>query len=358
VTKRLPAPRLLALAVILTGAAATTALSGTQAASAPAGAITDVPGIRVGHHTLSERPTGCTVVLAPPNTVGAYDQPGGAPATIETDLLAPENTVSVVHAINLSGGSAYGLDSQSGTKRYLREQKIGVAVAPPGTVVPIVPGASILDLAIGGKPEITPGADCGYRAASGAAAGPVAEGSVGAGAGATLGGFGGGRKMKGGVGTASLKGPGGLIVGALMVVNAAGSVYDRRTGQVVAGARTADGNGLENPFDLIRAPGSVEPAELANTSIGVVATNARLTKAQAKRVAIMAQDGFARAIFPSHTPGDGDTVFVLATGALTGEPSVSRIGSLASEAVSDAILRAVREATGLPGYPAVRDLKR
>lgn len=354
--KRHSAPGLFPLAGALVCAIVTATAWGAQSASAPAGAITDVPGIRVGQHTLTERPTGCTVILAPPNTVGAYDQPGGAPATMETDLLAPENTISVVHAINLSGGSAYGLDSQGGVKRYLREQKVGVAIA--GTVVPIVPAASILDLAIGGKPEITPGADCGYRAASAAAAGPVAEGSVGAGAGATVGKFAGNRPMKGGVGTASLSGPDGLIVGALMVVNAAGSVYDRRTGQVVAGARTADGNGLENPFAVIRAPGSVEPAELSNTTIGVVATNARLTKAQAKRVAIMAQDGFARAIFPSHTPGDGDTIFVLATGGLTGEPNVSRIGSLASEAVSDAILRAVREATGLPGYPAVRDLKR
>jgi L-aminopeptidase/D-esterase-like protein len=287
--------------------------------------------------------------------VGAYDQPGGAPATIETDLLAPENTISVVHAINLSGGSAYGLDSQGGTKRFLREQKIGVSIA--GTVVPIVPGASILDLAVGGKPEITPGADCGYRAASSAAAGRVAEGSVGAGAGATVGKFAGNRPMKGGVGTTSLTGPGGLVVGALMVVNAAGTVYDRRTGLAVAGVRTADGTGVANPFELIRAPGELEPAELSNTTIGVVATNATLTKAQALRVAIMAQDGFARAIFPSHTPGDGDTIFVLATGAIPAT-SVSRIGSLASEAVSDAIIRAVTQATGLPGFPAVRDLRR
>lgn len=330
--------------------------AGAWDAQRAAGAITDVPGIRVGHHTLTERPTGCTVILAPPNTVGAYDQPGGAPATMETDLLAPENTISVVHAINLSGGSAYGLDSQGGVKRYLREQKVGVAIS--GTVVPIVPAASLLDLAVGGKPEVTPGADCGYRAAAGASAGPVAEGTVGAGAGATVGKFAGNRPMKGGVGTTSLTGPRGLIVAALMVVNSAGSIYDRRTGQVIAGVRTADGLGLENPFELIRAAGSVEPAALSNTSIGVVATNARLTKAQAKRIAIMAQDGFARAIFPSHTPGDGDTIFVLATGGLAGEPSVSRIGSLAAEAVSDAILRAVREATGLPGYPAVRDLKR
>jgi L-aminopeptidase/D-esterase-like protein len=350
------APGLFPLAGALVCAIVTATTWGEQSASVPAGAITDVPGIRVGHHTLTERPTGCTVILAPPNTVGAYDQPGGAPATMETDLLAPANTISVVHAINLSGGSAYGLDSQGGVKRYLREQKVGVAIS--GTVVPIVPAASILDLAIGGKPEVTPGADCGYRAAAGAVAGAVAEGTVGAGAGATVGKFTGNRPMKGGVGTTSLAGPGGLIVGALMVVNSAGSIYDRRTGQVIAGVRTADGQGLENPFELIRAPGSVEPAELSNTSIGVVATNARLTKAQAKRVAIMAQDGFARAIFPSHTPGDGDTIFILATGGLTGEPSVSRIGSLASEAVSDAILRAVREATGLPGYPAVRDLKR
>lgn len=327
-----------------------------SAPQAPGGRITDVPGIRVGHHTLTERPTGCTVILAPPNTVGAVDQRGGAPGTRETNLLAPENTVAVVHAIVLSGGSAFGLSTADGVMRFLEEQKIGYPVS--GTVVPIVPAAILLDLSVGGRPDIRPGPECGYQAASRAADGAVAQGSVGAGAGATVGKFANRRPMKGGIGTASLAGPGGLIVGAIVAVNAAGSIIDRRTGKPVAGVRTADGMGLEDPFALIRGAGAVVGREMENTTIGVVATNARLTKAQALRVSIMAQDGLARAIFPSHTPGDGDTLFVLATGGLSDAPNVGRIGSLAAEAVSDAILNAVREATGLPGYPAVRDIGR
>lgn len=332
------------------------ALCAVAEAQAPAGRITDVPGIRVGHHTLTERPTGCTVILAPPNTVGAVDQRGGAPGTRETNLLAPENMVSVVHAIVLSGGSAFGLATADGVMKYLGEQKIGYPVS--GTVVPIVPAAILLDLSIGGRPDIRPGPDCGYQAAAMASQGDVAEGSVGAGAGATIGKFVNNRPMKGGIGTASLQGPEGLVVGAIVAVNASGSVIDRRTGTPVAGVRAADGVSLEDPFALVRSAAGAAGRAMENTTIGVVATNARLTKAQALRVSMMAQDGLARAIFPAHTPGDGDTLFVLATGGLGGEPNVSRIGSLAAEAVSDAILRAVREATGLPGYPAVRDLKR
>jgi L-aminopeptidase/D-esterase-like protein len=336
---------------------ATSAALGSQTPSVPAGSITDVPGIRVGHHTLSERPTGCTVILAPPNTVGAVDQRGGAPGTAETNLLAPENMVEMVNAIVLSGGSAYGLASRDGVMTYFREKKIGYQTAV--TVVPIVPAAILFDLGVGDNPEITPTADCGYRAASAAAGGIVAEGSVGAGAGATVGKFGGaGRSMKGGIGTASVRGGNGLVVGALIAVNSVGSIFDRRTGKVVAGVRTPDGAGLEDPFEFLRRVPPAPPREVENTTIGVVATNARLTKAQALRVAIMAQDGLARAMFPSHTPGDGDTLFVLATGELTGAANVSQVGTLGSEAVSDAILNAVLKAKGLPGYPSVADIKR
>ncbi len=328
-----------------------------QSASAPSGSITDVPGIRVGHHTLTERPTGCTVILAPPNTVGAVDQRGGAPGTAETNLLAPENMVEIVNAIVLSGGSAFGLDARTGVMTYLREQKIGYQTSV--AVVPIVPAAILFDLGVGDDPTIVPTADCGYRAASAAAGGVVAEGSVGAGAGATVGKFAGAdRSMKGGVGTASLRESNGLIVGAIVAVNASGSVFDRRTGLPVAGVRTPDGRGLENPFELIRRMTAPPSREMENTTIGVVATNARLTKAQALRVAIMAQDGLARATFPSHTPSDGDTLFVLATGGLDGDPNVSRIGSLGAEAVSDAILNAVLKAKGLPNIPSVSDIKR
>lgn len=346
------------LAAALTGLATFPTTTEQTPASSPAGSITDVPGIRVGHHTLTERPTGCTVILTPPNTVGAVDQRGGAPGTAETNLLAPENMVEMVNAIVLSGGSAYGLSARDGVMQFLEEQKTGYPVGN-NTVVPIVPAAILFDLSVGGRPDVRPGSECGYKAAASATGGTIAEGSIGAGAGATVGKFmGASRAMKGGVGTASLAGPNGLVVGAIIAVNASGSVFDRRSGQPVAGVRTADGTGLEDPFALMRQATATMPREMENTTIGVVATNARLTKAQALRVAIMAQDGLARAIFPSHTPGDGDTLFVLATGALTDAANVSRVGSLGAEAVSDAILNAVLKATGLPSHPSVADLKK
>lgn len=341
------------------GLVAASALAATMAppmnaqSSSPSSSITDVPGIKVGHHTLSERPTGCTVVLADPAAVGAVDVRGGAPGTVETDLLRPDELVNTVNGIVLSGGSAFGLEARTGVMKYLEEQKIGFRFG--GAYVPIVPGAIIFDLNIGNAPTIRPGADCGYRAAASAAAGAVKEGSVGAGAGATVGKFGGaGRAMKGGVGTASLTATGGLIVGALVVVNAAGSVIDPRTGKPVAGVRTADGKSLEDPFALVRR-GTAPTGTGENTTIGVIATNARLTKAQAHRVVAMAHDGLARAIVPAHTMSDGDTLFALATGTV--DADVNRVGVLAAEAVTDAILRAVRAATGLPGFPAVADIR-
>jgi L-aminopeptidase/D-esterase-like protein len=321
----------------------------------PAG-LTAVPGLRVGHHTLAERPTGCTVILADGGAVGGVDVRGAAPGTRETDLLDPGNLVEKVNAILLSGGSAHGLNAAAGVMRYLEERKVGYAFG--GAYVPIVPGAVLFDLPIGDKPHIRPGADCGYQAAEAATGGPIAEGSVGAGAGATVGKFGGLRRpMRGGIGTASITTPDGLIVAALVAVNAAGDIVDPATGQVVAGVRTEDGKGLLDVRTLLRAGAVPQPRPGENTTLGVVATNATLTKAQAGRVATMAHDGFARAIVPSHTMGDGDVIFALATGGHAGEVNVSVIGALAAEVTAEAILRAVRAATGIPGYPAVRDLK-
>jgi L-aminopeptidase/D-esterase-like protein len=324
----------------------------------PASGITAVLGIRVGHSTRPERPTGCTVILTPPDTVGAVDQRGGAPGTAETDLLRPENTVSVVHAIVLTGGSAYGLDVRGGVMKFLNEQKVGFPFG--GVYVPIVPAAVLFDLPIGGRPEIHPDAACGYDAAKNAKVGAIEEGSIGAGAGATVGKFaGGGRAMKGGIGTADVQMPDGLIVGAIVAVNAAGSVIDRHTGKPIAGARSADGRTIEDPFALLRRGATPPGGLLENTTLAVVATNARLTKAQALKVAQMAQDGVARSIVPSHTANDGDTLFVLATGSLASQsdPDVSRVGALAAEAISDAIERGVQKAKGLPGYPGVQDLR-
>jgi L-aminopeptidase/D-esterase-like protein len=332
----------------------TMSIAAQTAQPRPTSGITAVPGIRVGHFTLTTRPTGCTVILAPPNTVGGVDVRGGAPGTRETDVLAPDNMVQIVNAVVLSGGSAYGLATADGVMKYLEEQKVGFAIG--GGVVPIVPAAILFDLGVGGRFDIRPDAAAGYQAAARATTGAVEEGSVGAGAGATVGKMAGpGRAMKGGIGTASIATSDGLIVGAIVAVNASGSVVDPMTGQPVAGVRSPDGKSLVNPHELIRGASPASP--LGNTTIGVVATNAKLTKAQALRIAEMAHDGLARAIVPSHTPSDGDTIFALGTGSLGGDANVGRIGALAAEAVSDAILRAVRLAKGLPGYPAMSDIK-
>ena len=320
--------------------------------------LTSVPGIKVGHYTLTERPTGCTVVLAEAGVTAGVDVRGSAPATRETDLLNPVNIVQIAHAIVLSGGSAFGLDSASGVMRYLEEKKIGFAFGQAH--VPIVPAAAIFDLSVGDG-RIRPGPDCGYRAARAATDRPGAEGSVGAGAGATLGTAGGmGRSMKGGVGSASITLPTGLVVAAIVVVNAAGDVIDPASGQVVAGVRTADGKSLADARKILRAggPGGVgAPAGRQNTTLGVVATNALLTKTEATRVSQMAHDGYARALAPAHTPGDGDVIFTLATGERVHDGDAAQVGALAADVIADAIVRAARQATSVPGYPAVRDLK-
>ena len=320
--------------------------------------LTAVPGIKVGHHTITERPTGCTVILVEAGATAGVDVRGAAPASAETDLLKPVNLVQQVYAISLSGGSAFGLDSRSGVMRYLDEKNIGFKAY--GSInVPIVPAASLIDLNIGTNPRIRPTADCGYRAAQAASTAPVVEGNVGAGTGATVGkSAGSGRAMKAGIGSAAIRMPDGLIVAALVAVNAAGDVIDPATGKVIAGVRTADGKALADARALLTSGAVKQPARLGeNTTLGVVATNATLTKTQLTKVAEMAHDGFARAIFPSHTMGDGDTIFALATGAQSAPADVSRVGALAAQVVADAIVRAARQATSIPGYPAARDLK-
>lgn len=328
-------------------------LSWSLVAQAPKG-LTAVAGIKVGQVTLSERPTGCTVVLVERGATAGVDVRGAAPGTRETDLLDPVNLVQQVQAIVLSGGSAFGLDTASGVMRYLDEKGIGYKTG--AGVVPIVPAAILFDLGVGNG-KIRPGADCGYQAATTATSGPIREGSVGAGAGATVGkSAGGGRSMKGGIGTASITLPSGLTVAALIAVNAVGDIVDPATGKVVAGVRGADGKTLVDARTLLRSGAMERPAPGENTTIGVVATNVTLTKTQATKVAQMGHDGYARAIVPAHTMGDGDTLFALATGERAAPADVTLIGALAAEVVSDAILRAVREATGLPNYPSVRDL--
>ncbi|OFW30061.1 MAG: peptidase S58 [Acidobacteria bacterium RIFCSPLOWO2_02_FULL_65_29] len=315
--------------------------------------LTSVAGIRVGHHTLPNAPTGCTVILAETGATAGVDVRGMAPASAETDLLNPVNLVQQVHAITLSGRSAFGLDARSGVMRYLEERQIGVAFGRAR--VPIVPAASLFDLGVG-DPLVRPTADCGYQAAKGASDAPVVDGSVGAGAGATLGKAAGlSRALKSGVGSAAITLSSGLTVAALVVVNAFGDVIDPATGQVVAGVRTMDGNGFADARKLVRA-GSITFGGGGNTTLGVIATNATLTKTQATRVAEMAHDGYARAISPVHTPVDGDLIFALATNARPGAADVGIVGALAAEMMAEAILRAVRQATGVQGIPALRDL--
>jgi len=342
---------------LVTGAALAAAGVALPSATMLAGSgLTAVDGLRVGHHTLTQRPTGCTVILAERGATGGVDVRGSAPGTRETDLLDPINTVQQVHAIVLSGGSAYGLDAASGVMRYLEERGIGFPIG--GGVVPIVPSAILFDLSVGDF-KIRPDASCGYAAAKAAGTGPIEEGNVGAGAGATVGKMAGmKRAMKGGLGSAAITLPDGLVVAALVAVNARGNVIDPSTGKVVAGARTEDGKSVADVHAMMRdGSHEFEAISIQNTTLGVVATNAKLTKAQAKKVAQMAQDGFARAIVPSHTSGDGDTIFALATGTRDGEVSVDRIGALAADAMVEAILRAVRAAKGIPGFPAVSDLR-
>lgn len=320
--------------------------------------LTAVEGVKVGSYTLSERPTGCTVVLVKNGTTGSVDQRGGAPGTRETDLLKPVNAVQIVNAITLSGGSAFGLDAASGVMHWLDERNIGYPVGAAG-VVPIVPAAILFDLGFGGSPKIRPGADCGYKAADAASEAPVREGNVGAGAGATVGKMasstGSGGPMKAGLGSYAIKLPNGLVVAALVAVNAVGDIVDPLDGHVVAGARGGDGT-LLDPRQLLRAGAARQGRPGENTTIGVVATNATLTKVEAQKMAMMANDGYSRAIYPSHTPADGDTIFSLATGTWTGHADYGTIGSLAAEAIAEAVVRAAVMADGSHGLPSARDV--
>jgi L-aminopeptidase/D-esterase-like protein len=320
------------------------------------GTLTAIEGIRVGHHTLAERPTGCTVVLLDGKVVGGVSQRGSAPGTRDTDLLEPTNAADRVNAVVLSGGSAFGLDAANGVMRWIDERRAGWFAR--ATEVPIVPSAVLIDLWVGGRPSIRPGADCGYRAAAAANRAPVGEGSVGAGAGATVGKLTGlDRAMKGGVGSAAIALPSGLRVAPLVAVNALGDIVDPATGAVVAGARGDDGS-LVDVRKLLRSGGTLQRTRVGdNTTLAVVATNARLTKADANRVALMADAGIARAVTPAHTAADGDTVFALATGQWHGRGDVTLIGALAADVLAEAIVRAVKQSTAAAGIPAAHDLK-
>jgi len=319
--------------------------------------LTDVEGLKVGHFTDQRRPTGCTVVLCEKGAVAGVDVRGGAPGTRETDLLNPVNIVQQIYGLVLSGGSSFGLDSASGVMRYLDENKIGYPMG--GEIrVPIVPAAIIYDLEVGDW-KVRPDAEAGYKASAAANSEKVEEGNVGAGAGATVGKlFGAKWAMKGGLGTASLRiGKTGVVVAALVAVNAVGDVYDRHTGSILAGARAEDGKGYRNTIARIREGYAAMAQPGRNTTVGVVATNAKLSKDQATKMAQMAHDGFGRSINPVHSPYDGDTIFAVATGTFAGTVETLAIGALAAEATSEAIVRAIGQAKSIPGYPSARDFR-
>ena len=315
--------------------------------------LTAIPGIRVGQVTDPEGCTGCTVVLCPPGTVGGVDQRGGGPGTRETDLLRPDRHVDGVHAVLLAGGSAYGLAAATGVMRWLEERETGYRTGD-GSIVPIVPAAILYDLGIGAA-EARPDEGSGYRACEAATSEPTAEGSVGAGAGCRVSSLAGNeRASKGGIGSACLEAGGGLLVAALVAVNALGEVLDER-GEILAGLRRTPNAGdfvpLLNELQVHLARRQTR----SNTVIGVVATNARLSKGETSRVAQMASGGVARAVRPAHTAHDGDTMFALATGQLDADASV--VGAFAAEAVATAIRRAVRAATTLGGVRAISDAR-
>ena len=325
-----------------------------------AGSITRVAGIEVGHFTDTRRPTGCTVVMAREGAVAGVDVRGAAPGTRETDLLHPSNLVDKVHAIMLAGGSAWGLEAATGAVRWLEERGVGLDVAVGR--LPIVPAAVLFDLLVGDM-RIRPDAAAGYAACAAASSADPAEGNVGAGAGAVVGKvFGIQHAMKGGVGTASVT-VDGVTVGALIACNALGDVIDPDTAQVMAGARTDDGRALRDTRRALLRGQPPQPLLAGtNTTIGVVATDAILTKAQAHRLAISAHDGLARSINPVHTMSDGDTLFSLGTGRAGKSLGMMVLATMATEATARATVRAVqaaRSVTTADGLylPAMADLR-
>ncbi len=325
-----------------------------------AGSITRVAGIEVGHFTDTRRPTGCTVVMAREGAVAGVDVRGAAPGTRETDLLHPSNLVDKVHAIMLAGGSAWGLEAATGAVRWLEERGVGLDVAVGR--LPIVPAAVLFDLLVGDM-RIRPDAAAGYAACAAASSADPAEGNVGAGAGAVVGKvFGIQHAMKGGVGTASVT-VDGVTVGALIACNALGDVIDPDTAQVMAGARTDDGRALRDTRRALLCGQPPQPLLAGtNTTIGVVATDAILTKAQAHRLAISAHDGLARSINPVHTMSDGDTLFSLGTGRAGKSLGMMVLATMAAEATARATVRAVqaaRSVTTADGLylPAMADLR-
>jgi len=331
--------------------------SGLESVGDTERAITDVTGIRVGHWTDRKAITGCTVVLCERGATSGVDVRGSAPGTRETDLMRPVNLVQKVHAIVLSGGSAFGLDSAGGVMRYLEGRHRGFPVR--NWRIPIVGAGVIMDLNIGDG-SVRPGPAEGYEACRLASHLGVEEGCVGAGTGAVVAkALGMAHAVKGGIGTWSERMDDGTVVGAIAAVNAFGEVVEPATGTVVAGPRGEGGDGFVSTVERLRHGRAQRAVAGANTTIGVVATNARLTKEQTNKLAQMAQDGLAMALRPAHGMGDGDVAFALATGQCAPRtvPDVTALGALAAQAMAVAIVRGVQAAESLGGVLAVRDVR-
>ncbi len=319
------------------------------------GSIVDVPGVSAGNWTDDEAGTGCTVILTMDGAVGGVAVRGGSPGTRETDLLDPIRRVDQVHAVLLSGGSAFGLAAAAGVQRWLEERGIGFE-APHGPV-PIVPAAILYDLGVG-RSDVRPDGASGYAACDASDATDMPVGSVGAGTGATVAkGFGIEGAVKGGIGSARCVLADGVSVGAAVAVNAWGGVYDHRDGGLIAGPRAADGSMADPVEVMLTGATSARPSALANTTIGVVATDAKLDKMQANFVASACHDGLALTIRPCHTPSDGDTMFCLATGRNSAAANLMAIVTAATHVTALAVLDAIRSAQGLAGIPAASELK-
>ena len=318
--------------------------------------ITSVPGIQAGHYTDLEHATGCTVVLCRNGAVGGVDVRGGSPGTRETDLLQPSRRVDQLFAVALSGGSAFGLDAATGVMAWLEEHDIGYRVTPD-ILVPIVSSAIIYDLGLVTS-KVRPGPQEGRAACDAASEDPLAEGTIGAGTGATVAKTGGTqRACKGGLGTVSVRLPGGATVGAVVVVNSIGGIRDPYTGQLVAGPRRQNGS-FDDPVGILleEAPSAL-PSGPVNTTIGVVATDACLSREEANYLARVSHNGLSMTIHPCHTIRDGDTMFAMATGKFSDEVDLTTLGAAAAEVSARAVLRAVRLATGLGGIPSVSELR-
>jgi L-aminopeptidase/D-esterase-like protein len=329
-----------------------------------AGSLTDVPGIRVGHFTDPRRPTGCTAILFDGPVGAGVDYANSAPGEMLGVALQPVSPIDRIHGMLLTGGGPMGLGAVAGVVRHLESKQVGYDWGVPDVRIPIVVGAVIDDLSVGDG-RLRPGPDEAERACVAAGTGPVAQGCVGAGAGATVGkmfrrrGLAG---MKGGIGSASFR-QGGLVVAALTVVNAAGDIVDWQNGQIVAGARTADGKGFVNSMAVLREGFGAGPQALRledepfrSTTLTVVATNVTLDKTRLTRLAMMTNTGVARAIQPYHTEGDGDQLYALSTNAIARDVSVTEIAGVAAEVAAAAVLNAVMHATSVEGWMAVRDI--